>query len=473
MLFHSFEFFVLLGVVLSIYYAFPRHRLLSLALANCVFYAVSGFQYLLLFLAVAAITHFSSVKLYETKRSVYFYMGLAVSMLNLMFFKYFGFITENMMNMLGISLPKLSSFAGSIVLPVGISFYTFQLIAYLVDVKKERISPSESLLEFWVFIAFFGQLIAGPIMRAEDFLPQISRVNKKGFDIRNFNYAFYYISMGLAKKIILADPIAEKVEFYFSNYSILVPIQVWIAAYLFAFQIYFDFSSYSEIARGIGFLFGLDININFKSPYISANPSEFWTRWHITLSSWIRDYIYIPLGGSKKGSLLQAVFLMVAMSASGLWHGASWHFVFWGVFWGVMGIAHKQYKNIKKNLEWRFFNTFVYKIMSIFAFFNITIIGWIVFRAETMEKAWFMIRKMFHFNHFGLDRGTMLYLCVAFALYILHVFEYLIRKNGVKINEIWKGRVDERLRAAVYTGIVLVIILFTKPTPSDFIYFQF
>ncbi|WP_165916346.1 MBOAT family O-acyltransferase [Marinisporobacter balticus] len=356
-----------------------------------------------------------------------------------------------------------------ILLPVGISFYTFQLIAYLVDVKRKEIKPCDSFINFWVFISFFGQLIAGPIMRGKEFLPQIENLQDNKLTLRNFKYGFYYIIMGLTKKIIFADFLASKADFYFNQVGNLNSLDAWFASYLFAFQIYFDFSAYSEIAVGVGYLFGLYLNINFKSPYISASPSEFWKRWHITLSSWIKDYIYIPLGGAKKGTLLQYMFLIIAMAISGLWHGAAWTFIMWGIYHGLLSAFHKIYRKWIK-LERK--NSF-YKILSIFIFFNLTTIGWVFFRAKSIHEAVFMIKKMITLCDISFSHVYFVYFGFIALLYGIHILEYFIRNNEITLKLFWEKHVPTGIRAAAYMAILIILILLTKTEESSFIYFQF
>ncbi|TCO73150.1 D-alanyl-lipoteichoic acid acyltransferase DltB (MBOAT superfamily) [Marinisporobacter balticus] len=469
MLFHTFEFFVLLFVTFFSFYIFPKKRIYILALANIIFYGASGTRYLLLFLIVSLITYLCSLKLETCYWKIFYLIGILVVISNLLFFKYTGFVLNNLEKFMRIHFPWQDSLLSKILLPVGISFYTFQLIAYLVDVKRKEIKPCDSFINFWVFISFFGQLIAGPIMRGKEFLPQIENLQDNKLTLRNFKYGFYYIIMGLTKKIIFADFLASKADFYFNQVGNLNSLDAWFASYLFAFQIYFDFSAYSEIAVGVGYLFGLYLNINFKSPYISASPSEFWKRWHITLSSWIKDYIYIPLGGAKKGTLLQYMFLIIAMAISGLWHGAAWTFIMWGIYHGLLSAFHKIYRKWIK-LERK--NSF-YKILSIFIFFNLTTIGWVFFRAKSIHEAVFMIKKMITLCDISFSHVYFVYFGFIALLYGIHILEYFIRNNEITLKLFWEKHVPTGIRAAAYMAILIILILLTKTEESSFIYFQF
>jgi len=473
MLFHSFEFLSLLFLTFILYYLFPKQRLILLAVANLVFYGVSGIGYLFIFLAISTISYYCST-LFITKHKRFYYLAaIIINLSNLAFFKYTGFILRNLEMMLKLNFPWQDSFLAKIILPVGISFYTFQLIAYIVDVYKEDIKPCKSLVEFWVFIAFFAQLIAGPIMRGKEFLPQIEGLTLITYKESRVKSGLYYIAMGLTKKLVFSDMLAPRVNYYFSLGNQLGTLDSWLAAYLFAFQIYFDFSSYSEIAVGIGHLFGFELAINFKTPYLSSNASEFWKRWHITLSSWIKDYIYIPLGGSRRGFKLQCLYLVAAMTLSGLWHGAAWGFIIWGVYHGLLSLSHKLYSKWLKKYNPSFIHSKLYKALSIFVFFQLTTIGWVFFRANSLGDAVSMVWKMISFTQINYHPIYIIYFAIVVGLCILHLAEYYLRKNGIVLTGTWRKYCPEYVRAAAYVMVVLILILFTQREQSSFIYFQF
>jgi len=473
MLFHTVEFIMMLIIAVILYYTVPKSRVYVLTIANIIFYGASGLGFLALFIFVVTVTYICALKNNSKRGRLFYYLGLAINVLNLTFFKYTGFVLSNLERFFNVHFQWQDALLAKIILPVGISFYTFQLIAYLVDVYKKKIEPCRSLIEFWVFIAFFGQLIAGPIMRGIDFLPQIKNVKDIKLLPSNIKTGTYYILMGLTKKIVFADFLSSRADYFFSNAQLNSGLDAWYGAYLFAFQIYFDFSAYSEIAIGVGKLFGLDLTLNFKSPYISNNPSEFWSRWHITLSTWIRDYIYIPLGGSRKGFSRQMVNLIVAMCISGLWHGASWHFVIWGLYHGILSVVYKIIGNVTKNHDYKFVNSKVYRILTVFIYFQLTTIGWVFFRANTLTDALILIKKMFDFSNMHFTTTYVLYLCIVAVLYFLHVAEYYIRKDGAKLASVWEKYFPAPVRAVLYTSLIIVLILFTKGEENTFIYFQF
>ncbi|HEY3315156.1 MAG TPA: MBOAT family O-acyltransferase, partial [Bacillota bacterium] len=362
----------------------------------------------------------------------------------------------------------------SIILPVGISFYTFQLVAYLIDVGRGEQTPSRSFLEFWVFIAFFAQLIPGPIMRARDFLPQIERTGGIRFNNSDLKYGVYLLMIGLAKKVIFADTLAPLVDSRFALGTGIGAMSAWIGAYLFAFQIYFDFSAYSDMALGIGRLFGYRLTQNFHTPYLSAGPREFWQRWHVTLSTWIRDYLYIPLGGSRVRVPRQLFNLVLAMTLSGLWHGAAWTFVAWGFYHGAMAVVERLYRrHIEARLSPRLVKSWTYHALSVFVFFHLTVIGWVFFRAGSIIQALVMIKHMVLLKPLGVSRGELIMLAFVACLYAAQVFEWWLREHEVDVHALWRRVFPAPVRALVYTAAVILVMLFMKNKDAAFIYFRF
>jgi alginate O-acetyltransferase complex protein AlgI len=473
MLFHSAKFLFLLILTLIIYYRYPKSRLVSLAIANAIFYGAGGAGYLLLFFIISFATYFCARKVNGEKGSFYFWLGIGLNLFNLLFFKYSLFMARNLERFVGISLLSAEGLLANLILPIGISFYTFQLIAYLVDVRREEIEPCDSFLIFWVFISFFAQLIAGPIMRGEDLIPQIEGLQKQRFANHRFGYGLYLMGLGLVKKVVFADLLSLRVDAFFSSAVYLDGFQSWLAAYLFAFQIYFDFSAYSDIALGIGHLFGIKLTNNFASPYLSGNPTDFWRRWHITLSNWIRDYLYIPLGGGRKGFPRQLLYLFIAMTISGLWHGAAWTFLIWGSYHGLLVVLHKVYGRVKKKLGFYPERSLLYRLVSVFVFFHLTGIGWVFFRAQGLTAALMMIRKMVFPGWFVWGNLSASGLGLTAVFYLLHWVEHQLKTKEGKLSRLWQNRFPVPLRALVYTGVLAVIILFTRTEQSSFIYFQF
>ena len=474
MLFNSLTFFVFLSITFILYYAFQDSRLYILAAADIVFYGAAGFGYLLLFMLLSFITYLCALKVGTRWGNLYFGLGVALNIINLVFFKYTGFILRNIENITNLQLPWQNTLLSGIILPIGISFYTFQFIAYLTDIRKGIAEPCKSLLTFWVFISFFAHSLAGPIMRANGLIPQIRKIREHRFDAEAFKFGVYYIILGLVKKVVFADYLAVKVDYYFKHIEALNTLDAWFAAYLFAFQIYFDFSAYSEIAVGIGYLLGIRLDLNFKSPYISGSPAEFWKRWHITLSEWIRDYVYIPLGGSRRGFSRQLGYLVTAMTLSGLWHGAAWTFVIWGLYHGILAAGHKVYARLLKRTGIIAFTTKnIYRVLAVFAFFQLANIGWVLFRAETFRDAVIMLYKMVTFTDVVFSPVYLLYFGFILVLYCFHVAEYIVRRDARGSERFWTRHLPPYARAAVYTILLIIIVLSIKTEQSSFIYFQF
>lgn len=473
MLFHTPEFFVLLAISLALYYAFPRWRIGILTVANMAFYAVAGLGSLLLFLGITAFTYGCSKLLNGSWGRTALFVAIAVNVANLVFFKYTVFLLRSAENLLSIHLIADDSFWLQIVLPIGISFYTFQMIAYLVDVYQKRWQPAHSLLRFWVFISFFAHLVAGPIMRGSEFMPQVDRVAQLRLSASQLRLGVFFLALGLFKKLVLADALTPHVDALFARTAELSGAEAWIAAYLFAFQIFFDFSAYSEMALGIGYLFGMELAVNFRTPYISGNPGEFWRRWHITLSSWIRDYIYIPLGGSRKGEKRQYANLFIAMTISGIWHGASWTFVAWGMFYGALAIAHKLYATFKRKLGLEALDRhLLYRVLCVIVFFHLTCIAWVMFRAATLREALSLIKRMLRPEAFQFS-AIAVYPAVALLLYVLHLIEYTLQTHRETWSAKWRRFFPAPVRGAVYAVIASLLVLSMKGEQNSFIYFQF
>ncbi len=463
MLFHTLDFVFLLIFTITLYSHFKKKRLYILAVANLIFYGVSGFQYLILFLFVAFISYVLSIEISKSNNRFYLILALGINLVNLMFFKYFGFIIDTITRISNLNFILLSDFTLKIILPIGISFYTFQIIAYLIDVYKKEILPPNHFIEFWVFISFFGQLIAGPIMRGREFLFQIKDIENRRPNKFDIETGLFLIALGLFKKVVIADPVSNYVGQIFSNYSNLNFYTAWIGIMLFAFQIYLDFSSYSEIAVGTGKLLGLNLRLNFITPYLSKSPSEFWKRWHITLSEWIRDYVYIPLGGNK-GSYFRIQFnLIVALALSGLWHGANFTFVIWGIYHGILIVIYKTLGKYIKNL-----NGFV-QILLMFILINI---GWVFFRVESIPSVMTVFSKMIKINQLP-STAELIGIGTIIMLFLLHYVEFLFRRNLELSLSNWETKFKPFYRAVVYVLLITIFILSIQGQASSFIYFQF
>ena len=379
------------------------------------------------------------------------------------FFKYFNFFTESL-----IVVFKKIGFTSNfemlnIVLPVGISFYTFQTMSYSLDIKNKDLEPTSNFIDFSVFVSFFPQLVAGPIERAKVFLPQV--YGNRVFDLNNFKRGLFLIVLGFFKKVAIADPISRFVTPGFSLTENFHFLDVYLSTFFFTIQIYGDFSGYSDIARGLSKLFGFNLMVNFQRPYFSRTPSDFWRRWHISLSSWLRDYLYIPLGGNKFSYFLTYRHLFLTMLIGGLWHGASWNFVLWGAYQGVILIFFRLFSlnprkgNILSNLIYHFI------------FFHITMYGWLLFRADSFKLILKNSSALFSMSS-KLIIPTNIGLPLIASICILVFYEFIVEfKLFIKFN---KNPYVQDLLIGGGVGIMLFCILVgnLKP-PAPFIYFQF
>lgn len=327
MSFDSLPFLVFFALVFTASRLLPARGMLLLA-ASFACYAVAGLRDTALFAAVIAINYLISLRIRPGGRGM-LALAVAFNAAVLVGFKYRNFL-------FGLD-PASGSYVAAISIPLGISFYTFQSVAYLTDIYRGEIAAERSLLRFSLFKSFFPQLVAGPIVRAHILLPQVQRIFEGARPrVRLLGFGLVLCLVGLVKKVVLADSIAPVVDEIFDR-GPSDAATAWIGVLLFAFQIYFDFSGYSDMAVGMARLLGVRLPINFRTPYLATSPREFWQRWHITLSTWIRDYLYVPLGGSRAGGALRhAVVLVAVMGLAGLWHGANWTFLFWGLLWGVV-----------------------------------------------------------------------------------------------------------------------------------------
>jgi len=473
MFFQSPEFILCLIIMLSLYYLAPRWRMPLLALADLAFYALAGLGPAALFLLITIANYYLGLNLTGARKKGWLWAGIILNVGNLVFFKYTLFFLSIVEKALSVSLLQKLPLITDLVLPVGISFYTFQFISYLVDVYQEKIPASRNLLVFWVFSSFFPHVISGPIMRGGELIPQLERVEKQNM-ADNFRLGLRYLALGLFKKILIADYIAIYANDFFARSATLGTVETWIAAYLYTFQLYFDFSAYSEMAVGIAYLFGIRLNLNFKTPYLSANATEFWKRWHITLSNWIRDYLYIPLGGSRKGEVRKYLNLFLAMSISGLWHGAAFTFIIWGMYHGFLLITHNLYRKWKARLNLdRLFNSQAYRLLAIVVFFHLTCIGWVFFRAASIHQALHMVHKMIIPHQLSFTLYTGKFLLLVAGLYLLHILEDWMLSHAGQLGITWQRFLPAPVRALAYTFFIMALILFSQGQTNNFIYFKF
>lgn len=381
----------------------------------------------------------------------------------LLYFKYTNFILDNFRFLIQADFDKLDIF-----LPIGISFYTFQTISYLVDVYRGTIKPCDTLEDFAFYLSFFPQLVAGPIVRAKDFLPQIQQ--RLSFSSEEMGEGLFMILKGLVKKAIIADYISQYADIVYANPSGYSGLENLMAMYTYTLQIYCDFSGYSDMAIGLALVMGFKLPENFRSPYNSMDITEFWRRWHISLSTWLRDYIYIPLGGNRYGEERQFLYLMVTMLIGGLWHGADWKFVFWGGMHGLGLIVHKIVSQTIKQMEW---NPKPLQPISWLLTFHFVAFLWVYFRAESFTVAAQSINRIV----FNLD-WAYLYpfvqaqglLCVILVLgYAIH---FVAEADKERMSQYF-ATLPTPAKALALLLVIQVVLQVQSENVKPFIYFQF
>lgn len=489
MFFNSIDFAIFFPIVLTLYWIVSKQLTLRntlLLLASYVFYGWWNWQFLILIIISSAVDFGIGKKIATAKKSRtrkgWLIISLCVNLGLLGYFKYANFFITSFVDGFRLFGKELEVTPLSIILPVGISFYTFQTLSYTIDIYRKKIQPTDNALSFFTFVAFFPQLVAGPIERASHLLPQFQKIHILKYE--QVKSGLLLISFGLIKKMIIADRAAVLVNTVYESPSDYKGLEVIVATILFAFQIYCDFSGYTDIARGSAKMMGFDLMKNFNAPYFSKSITAFWHRWHISLSTWFRDYVYFPLGGNKKGKYRTYLNLFIVFVVSGLWHGAAVTFLIWGAIHGTIIVIEKGIKNIRKTfsqdtLEEKssYLSTFFMGIMT----FIIVCFAWIFFRAETLADAMIIIQNLsksadtFFFYEkeytLGLDRTNMIVLLVAIgSLLILEVIGHY--KNVYKIVQ----RQHVIVRWSIYLVTVYILIIYGYygyEDRSQFIYFQF
>ena len=482
MLFNSLDFAVFLPIVYFLYW-FVAHRNLRLqnllvVLASYTFYGWWDLRFLSL-IVFSTLVDYLLGRLLEkeeaqSKRKVYLWLSILINLGLLGFFKYYNFFLENFVAAFSLFGTEIKADSLTIILPVGISFYTFQTLSYTIDVYKRRLEPTKDILSFAAFVSFFPQLVAGPIERATNLLPQFFR--KRNFDYTKAVDGLRQILWGFFKKIVIADNAAKVVNEIFGNSEIYGGSTLIIGAVFFAFQIYGDFSGYSDIAIGTARLFGFNLMQNFAFPYFSRNVSEFWRRWHISLTTWFRDYLYLPLGGSRGGLLLKIRNTSLIFLVSGFWHGANWTYLVFGALNALYFIPlllrrkKRHYSAIiaeGKNLP------SVKELLQVLATFGLIVLSFIFFRSQNISHALSILDAIFSSSFFAVPKfvGQKQALISAGLISIFMMLEWLGRNDQFAIEKMgftWK----RPYRYIFYYSIILAIFLFMGKQ-EQFIYFQF
>ena len=469
MLFNSLEFAIFFITIFILYWILPhKFRKYLLIAASILFYMSWSVPFVSLLFISAYVDYYCSAAILKTessiKKKIYVLISLIVNLSLLGFFKYTTFLFENVNSFFDFLNIDYSCPVWNIILPLGISFYTFQTMSYTLDVYRGEKKTAKNLADFFLYISFFPQLIASPIVRASEFLEQINPVKKiNAEDIHN---GLNLIFIGLIKKVLFADNISKIVEDFFSSPLQYNSISAWIGVYAFAFQIYFDFSGYCDIAIGCARLLGFNLPKNFDIPYKAHNMRDFWRRWHITLSTWLRDYLYISLGGSRCSELKVYRNLLITMVLGGLWHGASWNFVIWGLYLGII-LSITRYIELSKTFEIiRKIEFKGRKLILIIINFHLVCVSWVFFRAESLKISLTIIKKMFFVNSDGLFFGKSMSLALFVFLMIYYIF-YIIFEN--KIQNLLKVK----LFVIIFYFSALILLVLLSRISQEFIYFQF
>ncbi|WP_400078961.1 MBOAT family O-acyltransferase [Winogradskyella sp. R77965] len=469
MLFNSIEYLIFLPIVFIIYWLLKnnyKNQNILLLISSYVFYGWWDYRFLSLILFSSFLDYFVGQKIEQAvgdkNKKRWLLVSLCSNLGLLGVFKYYNFFADSFANTMSTVGWEVNDLTLNIILPVGISFYTFQTLSYSIDIYRGQIKASRDIVGFFTFVSLFPQLVAGPIERASNLIPQIEK--KRNLNITLIKTGIFQIFIGLFRKVAIADNLGVYVDSVYGNYEIHNSSTLLVATVFYAFQIYFDFSGYSDIAIGSAKLFGFNFNRNFNFPYFSKTLTEFWRRWHMSLSFWLRDYLYISLGGNRKGIVITYRNLLLTMLLGGLWHGSSWNFVIWGAIHGLF-LSFEKYTF--SALKITTFNALGY----IYTFF-VVLISWIFFRAPDLQSASTIVTEILSFNYGSIFIGDInafvnALLLISIGILIdLKIFrsnipleDYGVRFNAVKLS-------------FIVSVIILMLCLFYS-TAENFIYFQF
>ncbi len=482
MFFNSVDFAIFLPIVFLLYWFVMHNNIKSqnllVVVASYVFYGWWDWRFLSLIVFSTIVDYAVGLKLSSERniknRKILLWTSIVVNLGFLGFFKYYGFFLDNFIATFSFFGTEIKANSLNIILPVGISFYTFQTLSYTIDVYKRKLEPTKDFVAFAAFVSFFPQLVAGPIERATHLLPQFYR--KRTFDYSKAVDGLRQILWGLFKKIVIADNCAEFANQIFNNSSGMNGSSLVLGAFFFAFQIYGDFSGYSDIAIGTSRLFGFDLMQNFNFPYFSRDIAEFWRRWHISLSTWFRDYLYIPFGGSRGGTWMKVRNTFIIFIVSGFWHGANWTFIVWGVLNAIYFLPLMLAENNRNHLgivaKGKNIPTFR-ELSSILLTFSLTVFAWIFFRANNIGHAISYISEIFSPSLFTLPtfagRGEALTTIILVSIFVL--IEWIGRDNQYAISQFGLKWIRP-MRYAMYYVIIIAIFWFGG-NEQQFIYFQF
>ncbi|MBI2826644.1 MAG: MBOAT family protein [Planctomycetia bacterium] len=468
MLFNSYEFWIFfVGVFLLYRMLHHRAQNVLLLVASAIFYGWWDWRFLLLLMFSTVLDYASGVGIEKCQtaraKKTLLVVSIFANLAFLGFFKYYGFFTHELMGALDRVGIHASIWTLDLILPVGLSFYTFNSMSYVIDVYRGIVKAEPDLLTYSVYVAYFPHMVAGPIQRATCLLPQIAKPRTLRAD--DFVEGLYHVLIGLFKKIVIADNMATIANSVFLvDAATLTGGEILVGIYAFAFQIYGDFSGYSSIAQGTSKWLGIDLTNNFRVPYLATSPSDFWKRWHISLSTWLRDYLYLPLGGNRHGKWKTYRNLMLTMFLGGLWHGAGWTFIAWGTFHGLVLCLYRPFEKMKPRIP-----SALISVLAVLLMFHVVCFGWLLFRAQSMTQVYVMLVQMTT----NWSMTPFAWHCLIATLFFcgpLLVFEWWLDRNDDLLLLTRKHWLN---RGMVYVYCTLMLILFSAETAHEFIYFQF
>lgn len=465
MIFNSIEYLVFFVITFILYYLVKdKYRYLVLLISSYIFYGFSNPKHILILLFITVVSFFSgkfiNKEKQSKKRKIILFTSIILSVITLIYFKYSNFILNEINNLFNSNFTK-----EKIIVPLGISFFILQAITYPIDIYRKDVKEEKNFFKFATFISFFPQILSGPIGKSKELLPQYNKRHK--FNYQNIKEGLLIILCGLFQKLVVADCIAVGVNNVYNNLHNYSGLAILITVLLYSFQIYFDFVSYSNIARGSAKMLGYDLINNFNSPYFSSSIKEFWSRWHISLSTWFKEYLYFPLGGNRKGKIRMYINLLIVFLVSGLWHGAATTFIIWGLLHGIYQVIERLIKVKSK-----------YKLFNIIITFLLITFAWIFFRANSINDALYVISNMFRINFtnikeqiisIGLDKYDLI--ISILSIFLLFIIEIINKKINIleKIN-----KMPIILRWTIYFILLFSIIILGNYGPgfdnSQFIY---
>ncbi len=473
MLFNSWTFAAFFAVVYPTYLLLRRSRVAQnvvLLAASLVFYGFWDYRFLGLLAVSSGIDFFVAKSIRDSsdarRKKALLVVSLVTNLVVLGFFKYFHFFADSAVALLRALGLGVSPVTLSIALPVGISFYTFQAMSYCIDVYRGDLEPTRSPLDYALFIAFFPHLVAGPIQRPVVLLPQMSRPRTITWD--QVNAGIFLLVWGLTKKVVIADHLALVANPVFDDWQNRQGLDVVLGALAFTFQIYGDFSGYSDMARGLSKLMGFELLLNFRLPYFALNPTDFWLRWHVSLSTWLRDYLYIPLGGNRGSSAATYRNLFLTMLLGGLWHGAAWNFVLWGAYHGAILVAYRALDRHPEHEDpWSGRSSKARIFAKMGLMFSLTVVGWVLFRARSGSQAFGMLGRMGLSTSPDTARFALPIAAAVLPLLAFQTWQYRSRDLLVLT------RARPWVQGVVYGLLIALLLVFGVRESIEFLYFQF